>query len=240
MDKKYSGGLGMSLATFALAQRLGAYENKPIAVVLVILAGVFMCILAVSGVKDILSWRANRQGGSRIIYDRRLLPERSTGPQRTIATIAAIAVILFIVFAGIFVLYPRPDFRLSLLGGYIFVLDQDSQLTGIAVEGRINNIGVPSIATNWRMAVEHGGSIVSAQLTKLPDTLTLHGKSGSVILHASDSLEHKGLEKPLRDGDAPLDGYLLFYVQMTEAMVRSPETILRVTVEDSRGHVFRA
>lgn len=237
MDKKYSGGCGMALVILALAQRLGGYENKPLAVVLVAMAGLFICALSVSAVNDLRLWWRKRQSADRRIVLTGI--ERKNYRSPLVTALVALAALAFVVAVGSFVLYPRPEFRLSLLGGNIFVPDQAPEFTGIALDVRINNIGTPSFAANWQMFIEHGYR-TRAQLTKPPEALTLHGTYGTVVLHASDSLEQKALERPIRDGETPLEGWLLFYVSLKKTVVQSPDTVLDLEVEDSRGHKFYA
>jgi hypothetical protein len=239
MDKKYSGGITMALAILALAQRLGGYENRPLAVVLVIFAGLFVCFLGVRAANDFrLSWQKRRTDNRRIIITGTAF-ERKTNLWPLAVLVATVGVVLFVGAVSVFVLYPRPEFRLSLLGGNIFVPDKAPELTGIALDVRINNIGTPSIAANWNMFVEHGHK-TRAQLTKPPEALTLRGPAGMVLLHASESLERKAMERPLRDGDSPLEGWLLFYVPLQKSVVQSSDTVLHLTVEDSKGHTFSA
>jgi hypothetical protein len=47
----------------------------------------------------------------------------------------------------------RPELRLSLLGGNIFVPDGAPELTGIALNARIWNTGEPSAATGWALTI---------------------------------------------------------------------------------------
>jgi hypothetical protein len=133
-----------------------------------------------------------------------------------------------------------PDFKLSILGGIVFIPDQDSALTGIAIEVRIRNSGTPSIATDWSMLVHlpRNDRIIAAQLTKPPPVLTLNGPAGKVLLHASESIEDKVASKPMRAGDPPVQGWLLFYLTLPKPDVIAPDTILEIRVEDFSGHVF--
>ena len=52
MSKNYAGWIGVVLALLALAQRLGNYEDKPLAIVLVVGAALSFTILAIIWIRD--------------------------------------------------------------------------------------------------------------------------------------------------------------------------------------------
>jgi len=134
-----------------------------------------------------------------------------------------------------------PDFKLSILGGNIFVPDQAPSLTGIALDVRIRNAGASSIATDWTMWVtiagEHSPRV--AQFTKPPKQLTLSGKAGKVVLRSSDYLEDRVVSKPLQTGES-IGGWLLFYVDVPKSTIQALDTTIELRVSDIRGHVFSA
>jgi hypothetical protein len=208
MDKKYSGGGSMAIGIVALAQRLGGYENKPLAIVLVIGAGVLVCVLTISALLDVIS-KVRAPGDSRIVLTGRDTVARTRKP--VFILVASILLAFVVVSVGFYALYPRPDFRLSMLGCNIFVPDDAPDLTGIAIETQIHNIGSSSFATNWTLDVRTKQDTVKAQFTAMPESLTLHGNAGAVVLHASQSLEGKTIAT-FGDGDAPIRGVLLFWV----------------------------
>jgi hypothetical protein len=133
-----------------------------------------------------------------------------------------------------------PNFKITLLGGNVFVPDQDPSLTGLALEARIRNAGAPSIATDWKLIVTvHKEKPITAQLTKPPDHLTLSGKAGKIVLSESDfSLEYLAVNKALKTGDSPIGGFILFYIHIPRSKVIAPDTILELFVSDYSGRTF--
>lgn len=237
MGQKYSGFGAMAVAIFALARQLGGYENKPLAIGLIVLAVLLVCVLVGSASVDYISWARKRRNDNRIVLIVSSTERTPPSSQPVWVFAAAIASLAFVLGVAIFVLYPRPDLRLTLLGGNIFVPNGDNDLTGLALDVRIHNIGTPTIATGWKLEIRNTNT-TRAQLTKQPELLTLNGAARQVVLHASDSLERKAIYIPLRDGEAPREGWLLFYVPLTKHIVQSSDTILHLSVEDSRGHEF--
>jgi hypothetical protein len=137
----------------------------------------------------------------------------------------------------------KPDFKLSMLGGNVFVSDQEPTMTGIALEVRIRNAGGPSIATDWTLTVHpREGQPVMVQLTKPPKSLTLNGPgTGIVQLREEDfSLERLALATPLKADAPPLQSQLLFYVPLPKATVIAQDSVLTLSVSDLSGRTFSA
>ncbi len=60
MTGKHIASVGLSLAGFALAQKLGNYENKPLALVLAILFGIWIVAVVIWATRDIIAWWRKR------------------------------------------------------------------------------------------------------------------------------------------------------------------------------------
>src|SRR5262245_35101765 len=60
-DKFYFGVSSVTVAIFALAQRLGNYENKRVALGLAVVAGCLFIVFIGMSVRDIQRWRAKRK-----------------------------------------------------------------------------------------------------------------------------------------------------------------------------------
>lgn len=127
-----------------------------------------------------------------------------------------------------------PDFRLSMLGANIFVPDQVTQpITGIALDVRIMNAGVPSIATDWNLVVtEINGHTINAQLTRVPNRLTLNGKGGKVAIRDTNSLDVLAYQQPIQTGKG-VEGTLLFYVKVPKSDVL--QSTFHLSVKDVTG-----
>ena len=132
----------------------------------------------------------------------------------------------------------RPDLKLSLLGGNVFVPglpDMRERFTGIALNVRVRNAGAPSIAVDWRLfVVPQGGSPVQAQLTQIPEVLRLGGEFNSVVVRSSDDLHVTAARDPIPTGRA-MEGTLLFYVPLPKPVVDAPSTRLELSVRDING-----
>lgn len=127
----------------------------------------------------------------------------------------------------------QPRFKLTLLGGNIFVPDQAPELTGIALDLRIWNLGVPSAAHSWRLAIRlANGNAVEAQFTKIPKTLRLKGPGGHVTIKETDSIDEKTKNQDI--GRHPIEGIALFYTPTDKASVENSEVAL--SVEDIFGN----
>jgi hypothetical protein len=130
----------------------------------------------------------------------------------------------------------KPNLHLSMSGGNVFVPgapDLRGSLTGIAINAKVWNTGNPSVATEWGLAVIPKGQIpVVAQLTKIPDQLTVGGQYNSVVIRASDALDARTAKEPISN---PEDGILLFYVKLPKSVVVDPATQLELSVKDIYG-----
>lgn len=136
---------------------------------------------------------------------------------------------------------PTPtNFKLSLLGGNIFVAGSNKNLTGIDLEVQIRNSGQPSRAADWKLNVIKDGQSYPAQFTKPPPKLALDGeKSGRSLLQRSDfDLDELSSAKPLHAEDKPVRGHILFYIAMQQSEVLADETVLELSVEDDNRKRF--
>ncbi len=134
-----------------------------------------------------------------------------------------------------------PVFTIVARGGNVFIPDQDQGVTGIALEIQVRNAGLPSIAVDWAMSLVIPGEShpIKAQLTHPPARLTLHGPAGTRVLTESDfSLELAASKTPLRVNDPPVQGWLLFYVELPKSKVMNPQTIIEVSANDYMGARF--
>jgi hypothetical protein len=142
------------------------------------------------------------------------------------------------------ILSEKPDFLLTLLGAYVFAPEDEPCFTGIALEARIRNGSTSeSIAVDWKLFVTiQGEQPKLAQLTNPPEQLTTKGqKTGVIVLHKSDfSLEKMASSKPLRVNEPPLEGRLLFYVDVPRDKVVDKDAVLQLMVDDVQGHTFSA
>jgi hypothetical protein len=132
------------------------------------------------------------------------------------------------------------NFKLSLRGGNVFVAGIDPRFTGLVLDVEIRNAGKASIATDWKLSITVPGETpISAQLTEPPPHLSLSGEHGTVIFSRSDfSLEKEAKSKPIEYGSPPLEGKLLFYVELQEDKLANRDTILELRVSDLAGNVF--
>lgn len=132
------------------------------------------------------------------------------------------------------------DFKLSLLGGNIFVADVDSRFTGLVLDVRIRNAGKASIATDWKLFITVPNETpILAQLTQPPPHLTLHGdKNEEIKLFESDfSFEKTIVATPIEYGKI-VQGRLLFYVESPKEEIIKKDTVLELKVDDIAGHTF--
>jgi hypothetical protein len=131
----------------------------------------------------------------------------------------------------------KPELRLSMSGANVFTPDaQDvrERLTGIALNVKVWNTGTPCVATDWSLAViAQGKTPALAQLTRIPEHLSLGGPINSTVIHASDALDVKTSANPI--STQLVDGTLLFYVQMKRAVVLQKSTRLELAVTDIYG-----
>ena len=132
------------------------------------------------------------------------------------------------------------NFKISLLGGNVFIPDSNKNFTGIALEVQIRNSGQPSIAIDWKLNIIRNGQPYPAQFAKPPPKLTLQGeKTGRIIVRRSNlQLPELAAMKPLRLEDTPIQGGILFYIRMPQADILAAETILELSVEDITGKRF--
>lgn len=131
----------------------------------------------------------------------------------------------------------KPALRIAMAGGNVFVPEApglNDRFTGIAIETRLWNTGKPSVATSWSLVVVPQGHIpVVGQLTKIPETLRLGGEFNSTIIRASDALDVKALTTPA--SEIPMQGTLLFYLEMPKNLVVDKGTRLELSVKDIYG-----
>jgi hypothetical protein len=132
----------------------------------------------------------------------------------------------------------KPELRLSLTRGNAFTPSTFSthhSLTGVALNVKVWNTGVPSAATDWKLEViPQGESPVQGQLSVIPEQLRVGGWFNSTVIHASDSLDEKIKSGPI--SSTPVDGTLLFYVHLKKKVIVDPNTKLELSVKDAYGN----
>jgi hypothetical protein len=131
----------------------------------------------------------------------------------------------------------KPKFMLLMNGGNVFMPnapDMHDHLTGIALNAKIWNIGTPSVATEWSLRVTPKGKPpINAQFSKIPDALHLNGPINSTVIKSDDALDEK--TKTTQIQNIPVEGTLLFYVQLPKETVMDPSTKLELKVKDIYG-----
>lgn len=134
----------------------------------------------------------------------------------------------------------KPDFKLLLLGGNIFVPNKSTHLTGIILDVRIRNIGeTTSIATDWKLVIKvPNKSPLIAQLTSPPKKLSVSGNPNAIFYKTDFQLEKTASSDPLAPNAFPLEGKLLFYIKIPKNEIMNFDTILNLSVEDNTGHEF--
>jgi len=76
MQKHYTGWPALVVALAALGQRLGNYENKPLAISLLVLGGVLLSVFLFFAVRDILRWSNSK--GKAANETHQIRPEQET------------------------------------------------------------------------------------------------------------------------------------------------------------------
>jgi len=131
-----------------------------------------------------------------------------------------------------------PNFAIQIDGGNVFIPDQMPDLTGIALEVLIINSGSPSIARDWQLSVAPlSGAPKTAQITRIPKSLTLAGGGNTVPLTEADSLVESCLDHLLEAGK-PRRGTILFYIALPKSNVM--QSVFELTVKDAKGNLFQA
>jgi hypothetical protein len=130
----------------------------------------------------------------------------------------------------------KPDLKISLLGGHVFVPDNPhiNPLTGIALDTRVWNVGAPSVATEWRLIVIPAGHMpVIGKYTEMAGDIRASGERDSAVIRVSDALHAKTNLEPI--SETPLSGVLVFFVNLDKATVLREDTILELSVHDIFG-----
>ncbi|MGO8753677.1 MAG: hypothetical protein ACLQHK_00400 [Gallionellaceae bacterium] len=131
----------------------------------------------------------------------------------------------------------KPNLMLSMSGANIFIPDAPdmrNHLTGIAINAKVWNTGVSSVATEWSLSVIlKDMPPIIAQLTKIPNSLHLNGPINSTIIRAKDALDDK--TKRIQIQRTPVEGTLLFYVPIKKNLIMEPSTKLELKVKDIYG-----
>jgi hypothetical protein len=131
----------------------------------------------------------------------------------------------------------KPDLKISASGGNVFnpdAPDWKNGYTGIGLTTRIWNTGAPSIAIDWSLfVVPKGKTPVRAQLTAIPDALTVGGSNNSSILRKADALDIMTIKNQVQS--TVIEGTLLFYVPIPRTIVLDKDTELELSVRDAYG-----
>lgn len=126
----------------------------------------------------------------------------------------------------------QPALKLALSGGNIFVPDAAKNLTGIALNTSVWNIGAPSAAIAWGIeVVGANGRRASTHAHAIPPKITLRGAPDCEILSESSLIEKT--KTPVTK--EPITGVLLFYVDMPKDQIEHPAATLEVWVTDIFG-----
>jgi hypothetical protein len=129
----------------------------------------------------------------------------------------------------------RPEFRLVLMGGDIFVTDSDPKWTGLALGIRIWNTGAPSVTVSWSLAIAPKGQTpVLAQWSKRPEQIRAGGIRNSAIIRASEGIDLITAETPVNA--IPIQGNVVFYTDLEKSIVTHPDTWLELSVKDIYEH----
>ena len=125
------------------------------------------------------------------------------------------------------------ELRLALSGGNIFIPDQRPDLTGIALDAKIWNLGKPSVATEWNLVIESPGKkAVRAQLSVIPPNLKI-GNGKKKTIPRANALDVK--TGTVEISTTPIEGVLLFYAQIEKQDILLAETVLTLSVQDIYG-----
>jgi len=131
----------------------------------------------------------------------------------------------------------KAELRLAISGANVFTPtapDMRDRFTGVAVDAKVWNIGGPSVATDWVFfVIPEGGIPIRAQFTKIPDHLSLGGMLTSRVIYASEALDTKTAQNQI--SSVPIEGTLLFYVQLPKDIVTAKGTRWELSVTDIYG-----
>jgi hypothetical protein len=139
----------------------------------------------------------------------------------------------------------NPDFRIEIQGNSVGLIEQRPDLSAVTLFVSITNVGAPSVARDWRLAVKRPGidePIVAKSI--VPPTrgdVTLGRENDSpLIIAASEELAAKTAQMPLTRGEARV-GYLLYAIEgVPGAILRAEQTRLTLTVSDVHGRRYSA
>jgi hypothetical protein len=129
-------------------------------------------------------------------------------------------------------------FKLDLRGGNIFQPGRADMhhVAALALDVRIWNLGAPSAAIDWTLTVQLAdGRRAKIGNTKIANEIT-STETGSVLAYGKDNLDDKTGQSPV--GRVPIQGTLLFIVDLPKAEIIQPETRLELSVKDVFGHVY--
>lgn len=134
----------------------------------------------------------------------------------------------------------KPDFKITLLHAMIGIPPDKKDVTGIALHLRIINAGKASIATNWKLTIKTPTEKLKpvGPATTLKElTFTTQSGKKKVFKESDLSFEKMVSINPLKPGDPPVEGWLLFYVKIPKEKVNWTDTIIQLTVEDYSGRI---
>lgn len=129
----------------------------------------------------------------------------------------------------------RPDLRLFVDGGNVFVPNDPPETTGLALNAKVWNLGAPGVAIEWDLSIIPQGRLpVIGQITKIPEHLRLGGSVNSAVVSGNESLVDKTSQTDI--SRTPVSGVLLFYVPINHEDVLLPSTRMELTVGDAYGN----
>lgn len=130
-------------------------------------------------------------------------------------------------------LAPTSDVHLTMDGGNIFRPDQRPASTGIALRTRVWNTGAPTWPTSWSLTIIRPGEPRRvAQHSDWNGHLVL---GGNTVIPSSDKLVEKLKDLPI--AQKPIEGTLLFYIDMPQDQVLDSATTFDLEMTDSHNRI---
>ena len=125
----------------------------------------------------------------------------------------------------------RPELRVKMLGGSVFIPNSPPNTTGINLSVRVWNTGSESPITEWRLfVVPKGAAPVLAQYTDMHNDIKGQGKNTSEVMRRSDFIGERTTKEPV--GASVITGTVLFLVNLPQAVVVNPTTRYELSIKD--------
>lgn len=128
----------------------------------------------------------------------------------------------------------RPNVGLHIDGANIFVPDENTSMTGIALNAKVWNAGSDTILIDWDLRILPADApAVAAQITIMPPLISMqHGEP----IKGSESLLDRLGSRPVPS--TPLEGILLFYAKIPKQLVIDPDTVIELCARDIHSNSF--